>query len=154
MLKPCQGWGCPSSKTIESLVSQWVPWLWVFNNLATVFSFAFILSTVIENGLMMCSGVLCSAFYSLHYVCPVGTALTGLGVSNGSVGIGLGTSPIKLDELLAPRMGACRDKVLHSPRCMLQRSAPVKRPFIRHDIPRFATVLMRSDKIYYMCQQG
>lgn len=67
---------------------------------------------------MTCSGVLCSIFYSLHYVCPVGTALTGLGVSNGSGGSGPGTSTIKLDEPLAPRKSACRDKAFHSPRYM------------------------------------
>ncbi len=47
---------------------------------------------------MMCSGVLCSIFYSLHHVCPVGTVLSGLGVVTGLQG----TSTIKLDELLAP----------------------------------------------------
>lgn len=114
VLKPCQCWDYSTNKTIEILVSQWVPWLWVLNNLAAVFSFTFLQCTIIENGLMTCSGVLCSIFSSLHYVCPVGTVLTALGVSNGSVGRGPGTSTIKLDERLASRKGACRDRVFHS----------------------------------------
>lgn len=130
VLKPCQCSNCPTSKTIETWASHWEPWLWVLNNLAAVFSFTFILSTVIENGLMMCSAVLCSIFYSLHYVCPVGTDSDRVRVSNGSVGIGPGTSTIKLDELLAPRKR--QDRVLAGAKCfmeqdtwMLQRSAPV-----------------------------
>lgn len=158
VLKP-QCWDYSTSKTIEILASQWVPWLWVLNNLAAVFSFSFIQCTIIENGLMTCSGVLCSIFSSLHYVCPVGAVLTALGVSKGSVGRGPGTSTIKLDERLAQGKGACRDRVFHCPRCMDAAEVSPSSfeeigPFIQHGITRIARVVGRSDRIYCMCHQG
>lgn len=84
-------------------------------------------------------------------------------VSNGSVGNGPRTSTIKLDELFAPRKrqerGAWRDKVFHSARYMDTAQVSSSNfdrigPFVRHCIPRIAALLMMSDKMYSMCQQG